>query len=128
MADFDNDMFLDAEYDAQEVEFIKNYLPSEVKDKFTEEQLYYILDVICEYYVSKGVFDEDADDDTEIEIDLDEVVNYVKEKAEKEGIGEFDPEDLFFVIQGDFEFNEPSEDEKLNQQKKKREGSFSFFS
>ncbi len=112
MADFDNDMFLDAEYDAQEVEFIKNYLPSEVKDKFTEEQLYYILDVICEYYVSKGVFDEDADDDTEIEIDLDEVVNYVKEKAEKEGIGEFDPEDLFFVIQGDFEFNEPSEDEE----------------
>ena len=42
MADIDNDMLLDAEYDAQEVEFIKNYLPSEIKDKFTEEQLYYI--------------------------------------------------------------------------------------
>ncbi|MBR3092163.1 MAG: hypothetical protein IKG99_03965 [Bacteroidaceae bacterium] len=111
MADIDNDMLLDAEYDAQEVEFIKNYLPSEIKDKFTEEQLYYILDVICEYYVDKGVFDEDADDDEEIEIDLDDVTSYVAKKAKKEGMGDFDPEDLLFVIQGDFEFNDPEDED-----------------
>ncbi|MBR4366728.1 MAG: hypothetical protein IKP43_08110 [Bacteroidaceae bacterium] len=111
MADFDNDMLLDAEYDAQEVEFIKNYLPSEVKDKFSEEQIYYILDVICEYYSEKGVFDEDADDDSEIEIDLDDVAEYVAQKAKKEDMGDFDPEDLLFIIQGDFEFNVPDDEE-----------------
>lgn len=111
MADMENEMFLDAEYDAQEVEFIKNYLPSEIKDKFDEEQIYYILDVICEYYTEKGVFDLDADDDTEIEIDLDEVAEYIAEKAKKEGIGEFDPEELLFIIQADFEFNETDEEE-----------------
>lgn len=111
MADLDNELMAGAELDAQEVEFIKNYLPSEVKEKFTEEQLYYILDVISDYYCEKGVFDEDADADEEIEIDLDEVTNYVAEKAKKEDMGELDPEDIFFVIQGDFEFYDSLEEE-----------------
>ena len=110
MADMDNELMAGAEFDAQEVEFIKNYLPADVKDKFDEEQLYYILDVICEYYFNKGVFDEEADDDTEIEIDLDDVAAYVVEKAKKEEMGDFDPEDIFFVIQGDFEFNDSIEE------------------
>lgn len=112
MADIDNDIYLDAETDALEVEFIKNYLPSEIKDKFTEEQIYYILDVISEYYTEKGVFDENADMDAEIEIDLEDATRFIAEKAKKEQMGDFDPEDLLFVIQGDFEFWEPDEDEE----------------
>ena len=52
-----------------------------------------------------------ADDDEEIEIDLDDVTSYVAKKAQKEGMGDFDPEDLLFVIQGDFEFNDPEDDD-----------------
>ena len=51
MGNIEDDFLADAEDDRLTVEFIKNYLPQEVKDKFTEDDLYYFLDVIGEYYV-----------------------------------------------------------------------------
>ena len=49
MDSLEQELLQDAEDDARTVEFIKNYLPQEVKDKFTDEELYYFLDVIVEY-------------------------------------------------------------------------------
>ena len=48
MDSLEQELLQDAEDDARTVEFIKNYLPQEVKDKFTDEELYYFLDVIVE--------------------------------------------------------------------------------
>ena len=47
----EDDFLLDAEEDARAVAFIQNYLPQDLKDKFTEDDLYYILDLIAEYYI-----------------------------------------------------------------------------
>ena len=51
MGNIEDDFLADAEDDRLTVEFIKNYLPQDVKEKFTEDDLYYFLDVIGEYYV-----------------------------------------------------------------------------
>ena len=40
MDSLEQELLQDAEDDARTVEFIKNYLPQEVKDKFTDEELY----------------------------------------------------------------------------------------
>ena len=49
MSTFEEDLIADAEDDRLTVEFIQNYLPQDVKEKFTEDELYYFLDVIDEY-------------------------------------------------------------------------------
>lgn len=46
----EDDFLLEDEDDEKTVEFIKNYLPQDLKDKFTDDDLYYILDLIVEYY------------------------------------------------------------------------------
>ena len=38
---FEDELLQDAEDDRLTVEFIKNYLPQELKEKFSDEQLYY---------------------------------------------------------------------------------------
>ena len=58
----EDDFLLDAEDDVKAVEFIKNYLPQDLKDKFTDEDLYYILDLIAEYYTSSECLDAEPDD------------------------------------------------------------------
>ncbi len=99
-----NDKFsLDDLDDSKTIEFIKNYLPSELKDKFTEDQLYYFLDLIDDYYMESGIF-ENAEDDDEIEINLDEIVAFIVKEAKKDKVGEFDSEDIFFVVQGELEY------------------------
>ena len=53
-------------YDETEsVKFIQNYLPQELKDKFSDDDINYIVDLIYEFYDSKGYMDMD-DDDTDI--------------------------------------------------------------
>jgi len=54
--------------DDEAVKFIQNYLPQELKEKFSDDDIIYVIDLIYEYYESKGVFDSDDDDDELVEI------------------------------------------------------------
>ena len=70
----EDDFLLEDEDDQKTIEFIKNYLPQDLKDKFTEDDLYYILDVIVDYYTSSGCLDVQPDEEGYINIDQDEIV------------------------------------------------------
>ena len=45
MSAIDDELLNEAEEDAREIEFIRNYLPLELKEKFSDDELYYFLDV-----------------------------------------------------------------------------------
>ena len=111
MDSLEKELLQDAEDDARTVEFIKNYLPLDVKDKFTDEELYYFLDVIVEYYTTSGGLDATPDKDGYIDIDQDKIVEYVIAQARKDKMGEFLPEDIMWVVQGELEYGESLEDE-----------------
>lgn len=106
MGNIEDDFLADAEDDRLTVEFIKNYLPQEVKEKFTEDDLYYFLDVIGEYYVD--LLEKTGNED-EVDIDIDAVAAYIAKKAKKEKVGDFDPEDLRWVVDGELEYGESLE-------------------
>ena len=106
MGSFEEDLLLDAEDDRKTVEYIQNYLPQELKNKFTEEELYYFIDVIGEYYVD--LLDKHSGDE-DIDIDVEEVAKYVAKQAKKDKMGEFDPEDLRWVVDGELEYGESQE-------------------
>ena len=62
--------------EADSVKFIQNYLPQELKGKFSDDDINYIVDLIYEFYDSKGYMDMD-DDDIDVEIDEDELTEFV---------------------------------------------------
>lgn len=100
----EDDFLLEDADDEKTVEFIKNYLPQELKEKFTDDQLYYFIDLIDEYYTSSGCLDAQPDSEGYIHIDLDEITDFIVREAKKDEIGEFDPEEIFFVVQGEMEY------------------------
>ena len=99
----DDFLLADAD-DEKNIEFIKNYLPQELKEKFSDDELYYFLDLIDEYYSESGILDAQPDEDGFIDIDLEKVVDYIVKEAKKDEMGEFDPEDMLFVVQGEMEY------------------------
>lgn len=105
MSTLDDELLKDAEDDAREIAFIHNYLPQELKDKFTEDELYYFMDVIFDYYSTSDIFDATPDKDGYVEIDLEEVADYVVKKAKKEGMGSYSADDLLFVVQAEMEYS-----------------------
>lgn len=98
----------EAEDDLKTIEFIRNYLPTEVKERFSDkdgnfddELIQYFLDVIWEYY-----YNTFSDTDDEVEIDTEAGAKHVVKIAKKEKMGEFAPEDVLFVVLGELEYAE----------------------
>ena len=99
------DEFLQEDLDDEKtIEHIKSYLPQELKDKFTDDELYYFLDVIDEYYAQSGILDAQPDADGYIEIDLEKIVDYIVKEARKDEMGEYAPDDILFVVQGEMDY------------------------
>lgn len=97
---------LDFIYDEGDaIEFIKNYLPQELKEKYTDEELYYFTDLIHAYYESQD-FMNDEDSEEIVEIDEDEVIEFVVRQAIKEKIFTFDQEDIPFIVRGELEYGD----------------------
>ena len=103
---FEEELLQDAEDDRLTVEYIKNYLPQEVKEKFTDDQLYYFLDVIVDYYAESGVLDAEPDKDGYIDIDVEPIAEHLARQARKDGMGDFQSEDLRWVVEGEMEYAE----------------------
>lgn len=94
-------------YDEGEaVKFIQNYLPQEVKGKFSDDEINYIIDIIYEFYEDKGLLNEDASDEDVIDIDEDELVAFVLKNTKKDKLQDFTPEEITFIIQGELAYCE----------------------
>lgn len=102
----EDDFLLNDADDEKTIEFIRNYLPQELKEKFTEDELYYFLDLIDEYYAESGILDAKPDAEGYVEIDLEKIVDYIVNEAKKDEMGEFDPEEILFVVQGEMEYGD----------------------
>ncbi len=107
MASFEDELLRDAEDDARTIEFIQAYLPSELKDTFSEETLYYFIDVRAEYY---GDLIDNAGDNEEIDIDVEAVAAHLVKQAQKDKIGEFNAEDVRWVVDAELEYAEQMEE------------------
>lgn len=100
----EEDFLLEDADDEKTIEFIKSYLPQDLKEKFTDDELYYFLDVIVDYYSTSGCLDAQPDAEGFVNIDQDEIVNYIVAEAKKDEMGEYAPEDILFVVQGEMEY------------------------
>ncbi len=90
------------EYDEDAaVQFIRNQLPQELKTKFSDDDLNYIVDLIYEYYESKGYLNEDAE---EVEVDLDDLTAYVVKNAKKDKVGQYTDDEIRFIVDGEIAY------------------------
>ena len=59
----EDDFLKDDLDDEKTIEYIKNYLPQELKEKFSDDEFYYFLDLIDEYYSESGILDVEPDEE-----------------------------------------------------------------
>ena len=58
------------QYDEDEaIRFIQSYIPQDLKDKFADDEINYIIDIVYDYYDSKGLLDDNIDEDAVVSID-----------------------------------------------------------
>ena len=104
MADFDEEIRLDEEENRRELAFIRSQLPSNLKKYYSDKDILYMMDLIMEYYYESGILEST---DEEVDIDLEVVAEHVCKKAKEQGFSSsFNPEEVFFIVQADLDFQE----------------------
>ncbi|MBD8347158.1 MULTISPECIES: hypothetical protein [unclassified Dysgonomonas] len=88
------------------VKYIQNYLPQELKGKFSNDEINYIIDIIYEFYEDKGLLDEGSPDDEIIDIDEDELTAFVLKNTKKDKLKDFTADEITFIIQGELAYCE----------------------
>jgi len=91
------------EYDEEDsVRFIQEHLPEELQNEFSDDEINYIVDVIYEFYEEKGYLDEDDDD--EVEIDEDELLDYVIKNANKNAERKYSDDQIEAIVAGELAY------------------------
>ena len=107
-----NDKGIELDYDEDDaVEFIQSNLPKSIKKKLSEEDIIYLIDLIYEYYEENGFLDEEADD--EIELDEEDLVNFVFENTKSANIENLTIEMVEAVIDGELSYCESLEEDEV---------------
>ena len=96
----EDDFLKDDLDDEKTIEYINNYMPQELKEKFSDDEFYYFLDLIDEYYSESGILDVEPDEEGCVEVDLGQIVDYIIKEANKDEMGDYDQEENLFVVQG----------------------------
>lgn len=85
------------EYDDEAaVKFIQNQLPQELKVRFTEDDIYYVLDVICDFYEKNDYLNEDDEEKEEKEL-----IQFIIQQAKKDEIGTYTDEEIRILLKAE---------------------------
>ena len=104
MASIDEEIRLDEEENRRELAFIRTQLPPSIKKFYSDKDILWMMDVIVDYYFDSGILESNEE---EVDIDLEAVAEHVCKRAKDEGFcSSFNPEEVFFIVQADLDFQE----------------------
>lgn len=87
------------------VKFIKGFLPEDSKEKFSDDDILFVIDCIWDFYEESG-FLEVSDNDDEEDIDIDKIVTYVCKAVRKDGEIQATQEDIKILVNAELEYEE----------------------
>jgi hypothetical protein len=82
------------EYDEDvAVRFITNHLPEETRAKFPSDTLYYMLDLMAEFYETQDWMEEEDEEREEREL-----IRFLIHNAQKDSLGHFSESDIRLLL------------------------------
>lgn len=94
------------DYDEDDsVKFIRESLPEEMKNEFSDDDINYIVDLIYEFYEEKGFLAEDNKDEF-VEFDEDELIEYVAKNVKKDDIRKYTDQQILKIVEGEMAYCE----------------------
>lgn len=86
------------------VKFIRESMPQELRDKYEDDDILYVIDIIWDYYEKKGFLSLDNIDTEEELLDQDDLVKYVKQELNKDKEIVVDSDDVKYIVKGELEY------------------------
>lgn len=110
MGVLDDELMTDAQLDAEIITFVRNELPQEMKETYTEELLYYFHDVLEEYLAESDILETEPDEEGFVNIDVESIALHLQAQAKKDKMGDFPTEELLLLAEAELSFGDDFED------------------
>ncbi len=104
----DNNQYLFDEDDA--VKFIRAELPPAVSEKYEDDDILCIIDIIWDYYEKKDFLSLSSVVTEDEQLDVDDLVKYVKKEVKNDRELILDLEDVEMVVKAELDYEESLED------------------
>jgi len=93
------------------VKYILSNLPTEVAEKYSEDDILLVIDIIFEFYENKGYFDlDDIDESDDDEFDETELYEFVKKSLKKDKENPIDLNDVGNIVHLELEYEDSIDD------------------
>lgn len=94
------------EFDENEaVQFIRNYVPTSIKRKYSDDDILLLIDTMYDYYESEDDEDIYVDEESEdYEAYLNRIVNFVKKCIRKDEENNIEMDDVKSLVLGEIEY------------------------
>lgn len=89
--------------DNDAIDFILKRMPKEMKNSVSKEDIDFLMDLIYDYYDEQGFF-SDEETNTEVEINEQEMFNYVADRAKEAGREDLSDDVISTVLDGEYEY------------------------
>lgn len=90
----------------QAVKFIRAFIPEEIRDKYIDDEILFVIDTIWDYYESKGLLEVSADADEDDDTDVEALTAYVRKALKKDGEILMDDKDVDQIVKGELAYEE----------------------
>lgn len=92
------------------IKFIRATLPADVSERYDDDEILYVIDIIWDWYERNGYLKIDAGVTDEEELDVAKLTAYVAKEIKKDGEVVMDPADIDMIVKGELEYEESIED------------------
>ncbi len=92
------------------VKFIRESLPQDVSEKYDDDEILCIIDIIWDYYERKGFLSLNLDETEEEVLDVDDLTKYVKKEVKNDQDLIMDPKDVELIVKAELNYEESLED------------------
>jgi hypothetical protein len=92
------------------VKYILSNLPSDVAEKYSDDDILLVIDIIFEFYENKGYFDLNDIDESDDEFDESELFEFVKKSLKKDKDNPIDLDDVENVVHLELEYEDSIDD------------------
>ena len=92
------------------LEFIRKYIGEKISQKYSDDEILGIIDLIWDYYENKGFLSLELDETEEEMLDADDLISYVKKELANDEEFVMDPSDIGVIVKAELEYEESLEE------------------
>lgn len=92
------------------VKFIRAELPESIREKYDDDEILSIVDIIWDYYEDNGSLSLNSIETEEEQLDVDDLVKYVKKEVKNDQELIMDSKDVELIVKAELDYEESLED------------------